>query len=60
MKLYTQYQVRDLFDALIYIGPSTEWEQVPGTYDLDRDTAYLAELNRRSMLRFGRPFASED
>lgn len=60
VKLYTQYQVRDLFDALIYIGPSTEWEHVPGAYDLDRDTAYLAELNRRSMLRFGRPFASED
>jgi len=56
--LYADYQVRDLFDALIYIGPSNAWETVPRSYDPIRDEAYLAELNRRSMIRFGRPFNS--
>jgi hypothetical protein len=56
--LYSDYQVRDLFDALIYIGPTSDWEFVPASFDPVRDAEYLAELNRRSMLRFGRPFES--
>lgn len=53
--LYSGYRVRDLFDALIYIGPSSEWSYVPGSFDEERDEEYLEELNRRSLVRFGRP-----
>ncbi|MHC5023452.1 MAG: hypothetical protein ACYTGG_06015 [Planctomycetota bacterium] len=55
VQLYSEYRVRDLFDALVYIGPSSEWEIVPGSFDQERDEEYLRELNRRSLLRFGRP-----
>jgi hypothetical protein len=53
--LYSGYLVRDLFDALVYIGPSSAWGVVPASFDPQRDEAYLAELNRRSLIRFGRP-----
>jgi hypothetical protein len=53
--LYSGYLVRDLFDALIYIGPSSDWSYVQGSFDQERDAEYLKELNRRSLLRFGRP-----
>ena len=56
--LYTEYVVRDLFDALIYLGPTSEWEYVPASFDRERDKDYLKELNRRSLLRFGRPLKS--
>lgn len=56
--LYTGYVVKDLFDALIYIGPASAWDVVPAAFDEARDAAYLVELNRRSLLRFGRPFDS--
>jgi hypothetical protein len=56
--LYSGYRVRDLFDALVYLGPTSEWEHVPGVFDEKRDEAYLGELNRRSMIRFGRPMDS--
>ncbi len=56
VRLYSGRPVRDLFDALVYVGPSRTWEIVPPAFDAARDAAYLAELNRRSMLRFGRPF----
>jgi hypothetical protein len=56
--LYSGYLVRDLFDALLYIGPSSDWSQVPGSYDQERDEKYLKELNRRSLVRFGRPLDS--
>jgi hypothetical protein len=56
--LYSNHVVRDLFDALVYIGPSSEWGVVPASFDPERDEAYLAELNRRSLLRFGRPMRS--
>jgi hypothetical protein len=55
VQLYSEYSVRDLFDALVYIGPSNQWEHVPGSFDPKRDEAYLDELNRRSLIRFGRP-----
>jgi hypothetical protein len=55
VQLYSEYRVRDLFDALVYIGPSNEWEVVPSSFDRERDGEYLDELNRRSLLRFGRP-----
>ncbi len=56
--LYPEYRVRDLFDALVYIGPTSAWGHVPSSFDEERDAAYLAELNRRSLLRFGRPLRS--
>jgi len=56
--LYSGYLVRDLFDALIYIGPSNGWSHVPGSFDQERDEEYLIELNRRSLVRFGRPLDS--
>lgn len=52
--LYSEYVIRDLFDALVYIGPSSEWQTVPASFDPRRDEEYLKELNRRSLLRFGR------
>jgi hypothetical protein len=55
VELYSGHVVRDLFDALIYIGPSSEWGSVPASFDPKRDAAYLAELDRRSRIRFGRP-----
>lgn len=58
--LYSGYLVKDLFDALLYIGPSRDWSYVPGSFDQKRDQEYLNELNRRSLLRFGRPLNSED
>jgi hypothetical protein len=57
--LYSGYSVRDLFDALVYLGPSSEWEYVRGSFDQERDEEYLSELNRRSLVRFGRPLVSE-
>ncbi len=53
--LYTGRRVGELFDALVYIGPASGWEHVPASWDLERDAAYLEELDRRSKLRFGRP-----
>jgi len=53
--LYTGRRVRELFDALVYIGPASAWEHVPAALDPERDAAYLEELDRRSRLRFGRP-----
>jgi len=58
--LYSGSQVRDLFDALIYIGPSSEWEYIPGTFDEIQDKEYLEELNRRSQIRFGNSLDSEE
>jgi hypothetical protein len=59
VELYSDHVVRDLFDALIYIGPSSAWGVVPAEFDPVRDEAYLAELNRRSMIRFGRPLSRD-
>lgn len=56
--LYSEYLLRDLFDALVYIGPSSEWQYVPGSFDQERDEGYLKELNRRSLVRFGRELNS--
>jgi hypothetical protein len=58
LPLYHEYRVRDLFDGLVYIGPPSEWTVVPAVFEEERDEAYLAELDRRSRLRFGRPFDS--
>jgi len=57
--LYTEYLVRDLFDALIYIGPSSAWTYERASFDREGDREYLRELNRRSLLRFGRPLETE-
>jgi hypothetical protein len=59
VELYSEHVVRDLFDALIYIGPSSAWGVVSAEFDPVRDEAYLAELNRRSMVRFGRPLSGD-
>jgi hypothetical protein len=56
--LYSGHLIRDLFDALLYIGPSSDWSYVQGSFDQERDEEYLEELNRRSLLRFGRPLDS--
>jgi len=58
--LYSGFSVRDLFDALVYIGPSSEWEYVPASFDQEQDGKYLKELDRRSLLRFGRSLNSEE
>jgi hypothetical protein len=55
--LYSGHLVRDLFDALVYIGPSSDWGREKSSLDPERDREYLIELNRRSLLRFGRPLA---
>jgi len=55
IRLYTDRKVRELFDALVYVGPSSQWEIVPASLDAERDAAYIQELHRRSMIRFGRP-----
>jgi len=47
--LYKGCQVKDLFDALIYIGPGREWETMPAPPQA-YDEEYRAELNRRSMI----------
>jgi hypothetical protein len=56
--LYSEFRVRDLFDALIYLGPSRNWKIVRGSLDPEQDKAYLDELDRRSLLRFGRSWNS--
>ncbi len=56
--LYSKYLLRDLFDALVYIGPSSEWHYVPASFDEKRDEDYVKELNRRSLIRFGRALDS--
>ena len=58
VKPFGGHPIRELFDALVYIGSSAEWEFVPPSFDPQRDQVYLDELNRRSMLRFGRPYGS--
>ncbi len=58
--LYSGSHIRDLFDALIYIGPSSEWEYISGSFDEDRDKEYLKELERRSQVRFGCSWNSEE
>jgi len=50
--------VRDIYDALIYLGLEDQWTIVPPHLDPERDAAFLAELDRRSLLRFGRAFRS--
>jgi hypothetical protein len=35
--LYSEYLVRELFDAPVYIGPSSDWENVPAEFDRERD-----------------------
>jgi hypothetical protein len=52
--LYEGYAVRDMYDALIYLGREDQWTVVPSDLDEERDAAYLKELDRRNMLRFGR------
>lgn len=51
--LYEGYAVRDLYDALIYLGPEDQWTVVPSEPDPERDAAYLVEVERRRALRFG-------
>jgi hypothetical protein len=53
LPLYSEYAIEDLFDALVYIGPSSEWHHVPPSLDEQRDAAYLRELDRRRQIRFG-------
>ena len=53
--LYKGVVVKDIFDALIYIGPSSDWLIVRDAPDPYQDDEYWAELNRRSMIRFNRP-----
>lgn len=52
--LYDGHAVRDIYDALIYLGREDQWTVVPSELDQDRDAAYLKELDRRNRLRFGR------
>ncbi len=52
-KPYRAYKVRDLYDALVYIGELTEW--IFHSPEIFQDDEYWAELNRRSMILFGRP-----
>jgi len=56
--LYEGLVVRDIYDALIYLGLEDQWTNVPPDLDPERDAAFLAELDRRSLLRFGRAFQS--
>jgi hypothetical protein len=51
--LYEGREVRDIYDALIYLGPEDRWTTVPPELDPERDAAFLAELERRRALRFG-------
>lgn len=52
MTLFKGHKVRDLVDALIYIGPSDQWVFVPPPREA-YDEEYWKELNRRSMILFG-------
>jgi hypothetical protein len=52
--LYKGRKVRELVDALIYIGPSDQWVFVPPPREA-YDDEYWEELNRRSMILFGQP-----
>jgi len=56
--LYRGLPVKELFDALIYIGPSSEWGIVGDSPEIYQDEEYWTELNRRSMIRFGRSMDS--
>jgi len=51
--LYEGLVVRDIFDALIYLGLEDRWTTVPPDLDPEKDAAFLAELERRRALRFG-------
>ncbi len=50
---YKACKVRDLYDALVYIGELTEW--IFHSPEVFQDDEYWAELNRRSMILFNRP-----
>lgn len=52
MTLFKGLKVKDLVDALIYIGPSDQWVFAPPRREA-YDDEYWAELNRRSMILFG-------
>ena len=54
LPLYAEYRIRDLFDGLVYVGLPSEWHAVPASLDEERDGAYLRELERRRLIRFGR------
>jgi hypothetical protein len=58
--LYSGHSIQDLFDALVYIGPSSEWHHVPPSLDEERDAAYLRELDRRRRIRFGERTPTEE
>jgi hypothetical protein len=51
--LYEGLEVRDLYDALIYMGPEDEWTVAPPELDPVRDAGYLTAPERRRALRFG-------
>ncbi len=51
--LYEGRAMRELYDALIYIGSEDQWTVVPPELDPVRDAEYIAELERRRVLRFG-------
>jgi hypothetical protein len=51
--------LNDLFDALLYLGPrSTMTKTADAAADLS-DTAFIAELDRRFQLQFGRRFVPD-
>lgn len=54
---YKGHLLRDLFDALIYIGPQSEWKIVSAPKDVF-DDEYWGELNRRSMMLYNEPVDS--
>jgi hypothetical protein len=49
--IFKGYLVKDIYDALIYIGPSSEWEFIPASPESLQDKEYQAELNRRRMIK---------
>ena len=49
-------RLRDLFDALLYLGPRLAMTRTVDTPEQLADTAFVRELDRRSRLQFGRAF----
>lgn len=55
--LYQGYKIRDVFDALLYVGSSESWimSEIPKSIFADKE--YLNELNRRRQIIGWEPFS---
>lgn len=51
----SKLRVKDIYDALLYVGDQNSWKISPITPNAFKDDEYWKELNRRSLIIWGEP-----